>query len=136
MDASVHVSLVIAAAPDTVYRWAADPANLSRWAGGLASSPVEEVDGVLVVDSPLGRVTVVFAPPNAWGVLDHRVTLPAGEEVDNPMRVLAHPDGAEVVFTVRRRAEMTADDLDRDVAAVRADLESLRRHLEGAGASS
>ena len=91
---------------------------------------------MLVADSPLGRVTVVFAPPNAWGVLDHRVTLPSGEEVDNPMRVLAHPDGAEVVFTVRRRAEMTADDLDRDVAAVRADLESLRRHLEGGGASS
>jgi hypothetical protein len=52
------------------------------------------------------------------------------------MRVLAHPDGAEVVFTVRRRPDMTADDLDRDVAAVRADLEALRRHLEGADATS
>ncbi len=134
MDSSVHVSVVIAAPPEAVYRWAADPAHLNRWAGGLASAPAEVVDGVLVVDSPLGRVSVVFAPPNDWGVLDHRVTLPSGEEVDNPMRVLAHPDGAEVVFTIRQRADMSADDLARDAEAVRADLASLRGHLEGADA--
>jgi hypothetical protein len=34
-------------------------------------------------------VTVRFAATNEFGVLDHRVTLPGGEPVDNPMRVLA-----------------------------------------------
>ena len=74
---------------------------------------------------------VVFAPPNAFGVLDHVVTLPSGESVYNPMRVI--PDGdarCEVVFTLRRRAGVSDDDFDADARAVAADLETLRALLE------
>ena len=34
------------------------------------------------------------------GVLDHDVTLPSGETVHNPMRVIPDGDGCEVVFTL------------------------------------
>jgi hypothetical protein len=53
--------------------------------------------------------------------------------VYNPLRVVPGGVGqsrCEVVFTVRRRAGMTDEELDADVAAVRADLETLRRLLE------
>ena len=53
------------------------------------------------------------------------VTLPDGTVVNNPLRVLAHPDGAEVVFSVRQLG-MTDEEFDRDCAAVAADLASVK----------
>jgi hypothetical protein len=104
LKASRHVSVWIEAAPD-------------GW----------------VADSPMGAVTVEFAPPNEFGVLDHVVRLPSGEAVYNPVRVIPGGVGQprrEVLFTVRRRAGMTDAEFDADAAAVAADLDTLRRLLE------
>jgi hypothetical protein len=126
-----HVDVVVRAAPDAVYAFARDPANLPRWASGLATSAVERTDDdALVVDSPMGRVVVRFAPLNAFGVLDHDVELPTGGVTSNPMRVLAHPDGAEVVFTLRQGAA-SDEDFERDAATVAADLRALKALVEG-----
>ncbi len=127
---SRHVSTVIRRSPAEVYAFAADPDNLPRWAAGLAQSEVRREGDRLVVRSPMGEVTVTFVPPNALGVLDHDVRLPSGEVVHNPVRVVAHPEGAEVVFTVRQ-LDLTDDELDRDAATVQEDLVRLRAILEG-----
>lgn len=127
---SEHVSVVVACPPEEVYALASDPEALPRWAAGLAASPVTVSGDELLVDSPMGEVRVRFVPRNTWGVLDHVVRLPDGTEVLNPMRVVAHPDGAEVVFTVRQ-LNLTDDELAADVAAVRADLVTLKALLEG-----
>ena len=50
----------------------------------------------------MGRIIFAYVPRNEYGVLDHHVTLPAGEVVYNPMRVIADADQCEVVFTLRR----------------------------------
>ena len=63
-------------------------------------------------------------------MLDHRVTLPSGEIVDNPMRVIADGYGCEVMFTVRRQLGMTDEEFEGDCDAVRADLATLKRVLE------
>ncbi|GAB90473.1 SRPBCC family protein [Gordonia rhizosphera] len=127
---SRHLSVVIAASPDAVYRFAADPDNLPRWATGLAAG-IRRRGDLIIADSPMGEVTVLFAPRNAFGILDHDVTLPDGTVVGNPLRVIAHPDGAEVVFTVRQR-DLTDSQFDADCAAVQRDLESLRDAVTGA----
>lgn len=124
-----HLSTVVAAGPQRLYAFAGDPENLARWAAGLGGA-VEEGDGVLVVDGPLGRVRVRFAPPNAFGVLDHDVELPTGDTVYNPLRVIAHPAGAEVVFTLRWLDGVTAEEFERDASTVAADLERLRELAE------
>jgi hypothetical protein len=127
---STHIGVVIGATRDAVYAFARDPRNLPRWAAGLAQGGIERAEGDgIVVDSPMGRVGVLFAPLNEYGVLDHDVTLPTGDVVTNPVRVLAHPDGAEVVFTVRQGDASDAD-FARDTAAVREDLERLKGLLE------
>lgn len=127
---STHVSQVIAAPASRVYDFAANPDNLPRWAAGLAQAEVRRDGEDLVAASPMGDVRVRFAPPNDFGVLDHDVTLPSGEVVNNPLRVLDHPDGAEVVFTVRQLAA-SDEDFARDCAAVARDLEALRELVEG-----
>ncbi|SDE12548.1 Polyketide cyclase / dehydrase and lipid transport [Nocardioides lianchengensis] len=129
--ASRHVSTVIRCAPAEVYAYAADPDHLPAWAAGLAQAEVTREGDTLLVDSPMGRVTVRFVPANDLGVLDHDVTLPSGTTVTNPVRVLAHPEGAEVVFTVRQ-IELSDDEFENDVRTVAADLGRLRSILEEA----
>jgi len=126
---SKHLSETIARSAAEVYEYASDPANLPEWASGLGSS-AEHVDGQWFVDSPDGRLTIVFAERNDYGILDHDVTLPSGETVSNPMRVIADGDGCEVVFTLRRQPGMTDADYARDEGLVRADLRALKQLLE------
>lgn len=126
---SRHVSQVISRTPAEVYAFAADPDNLPRWAAGLAEGKVRREGDELLVSSPLGDVRVRFVPANEFGILDHDVTLPTGEVVTNPLRVLTHPDGAEVVFTLRQLG-LTDQEFDRDEQAVTADLARLRVLLE------
>lgn len=127
---SRHVSTVIRATPAQVYAFAADPDNLPRWAAGLARSEVHRESDLLRVDSPMGAVTVQFAAANPLGVLDHTVTLPDGTATLNPVRVVAHPDGAEIVFSVRQ-LDLTDDEFDRDCRTVADDLARLASLLEG-----
>ncbi|MET7645567.1 SRPBCC family protein [Streptomyces sp. NPDC005426] len=129
---SRHISVYIARPVEAVYAFASDPANLPAWALGLGGS-IERIDGQWVAGtSPMGRVVVAFAPPNEWGVLDHDVTLPSGETVRNPVRVIADGAGSEVVFTLRRQPGTSDADFRRDADMVAADLARLKELTESA----
>ena len=122
---STHVSRVLPGrTAGEVYGVARDLDLLPHWAHGLADGEVTRDGDRLVLDSPMGRVQVRFAPPNAYGVLDHDVTLPDGTVVANPLRVLPHPDGAELVFTLRALGR-PEEEVAADAALVAADLERL-----------
>ena len=85
-----------------VYEFAADPQTWPKWAAGLAEGGLRQTADGWVADSPMGKVTVEFAPPNEFGVLDHVVRLPSGEAVYNPLRVIPGGVGeprCEVLFT-------------------------------------
>lgn len=127
---SVHVGITIECPPDEVVAYVTDPRNLPEWAAGLARSNVTDVDGRWTVDAPFGRSTIEFEPANDLGVVDHVVTLPDGSAVHNPMRVVRNGDGCDVIFSVRRQSGMSSADFESDIAAVRADLETLRTILE------
>ena len=127
---SRHIAEWIDRPAGAVYEYASDPANLPRWAPGLGSS-VEKTGGRWFVETSMGRVGFAFAPRNDYGVLDHDVTLPSGEVVCNPMRVIADGSGCEVVFTLRRRPGMSDAEFGEDAAAVAADLGRLKQVLEG-----
>lgn len=129
---SQHLSVVIDRPAAAVYEFAGDPANLPRWAAGLARAAMERVDGQWVAQSPMGRVTVGFVEHNDFGVLDHVVTLPSGDSVYNPLRVIPYGEASEVVFTLRRQPGMTDQQFQADADAVRADLASLALILEAA----
>jgi uncharacterized protein YndB with AHSA1/START domain len=124
-----HLSVSIDRPVAEVYEYASNPANVPQWAPGLAKT-VEQVDGQWFADSPMGRITFAFAPRNEFGVLDHEVTMPSGDVVHNPMRVLADGAGSEVVFTLRRLPRLSDEEFERDAAAVSADLVALKRVVE------
>ena len=128
---SQHISIDIKRPMSEVYDFASDPLNLPRWAAGLARSKVECDGDQWFTDSPMGRVTFTFTPRNEFGVLDHDVTLPSGQTVHNPLRVISDGDRCEVTFTRRQRPEMTDEDFARDADAVAKDLASLKSVVEG-----
>ncbi|MCX5281656.1 SRPBCC family protein [Streptomyces sp. NBC_00198] len=129
---SRHLSVHVDRTADEVYAYAADPENLPAWALGLGGS-IKRIDGQWVAESsPMGRVVVTFVPRNELGVIDHHVTLPSGETVYNPVRVIGDGEGSEVVFTLRRQPQMSDADFERDAAMVTGDLNRLRELMESA----
>lgn len=129
---SRHISESIDRPAADVYRYASDPANLPAWAPGLGSA-VENIDGHWVVETPAGPARFAFVERNQLGVLDHEVTLPSGDVIYNPMRVVPDGGGSEVVFTLRRLPGMSSEDFERDAGLVQADLTRLKQLLEAAG---
>ena len=125
-----HLSTYIDRSATAVYEYASDPANLPDWAAGLAGS-IDLVGGHWVSNSPLGRITIEMAEPNNFGVLDHWVTTPEGDRHYNPMRVIEHEGGCEVVFTLRRQPGMSDDAFEADAIAIVTDLATLKGILEG-----
>jgi hypothetical protein len=125
-----HISVYIARPPSKVYDFAFDPANLPRWAAGLASSEVRQEGDEWITNAPFGKVRIKFVERNSLGVLDHDVTLESGDTIHNPMRVLPHGDGSEFLFTLFRRPEMSDEQFSEDKAAVERDLKSLKELLE------
>ena len=125
-----HISISIGRPPGEVYEFAADPANMPRWAAGLARSEMKKDGDAWVADAPFGRVRVTFAPKNTLGVIDHDVTLESGVTVHNPVRVIPNGDGSEFIFTLFHRAGMSDDQFASDRQAVERDLKTLRDLLE------
>lgn len=129
-SASRHLDIVIERPWRTVYEFASNPRNLPRWAAGLAGGEVKRDVTQWSMSSPMGRVLVSFVPENEYGVMDHTVTLPSGESVLNPLRVLALDESrCEVVFTLRR-GSMSESEFAKDAAAVSEDLEMLKEICE------
>ncbi len=99
--------------PQEVYDFVCDPKNLKAWASGLDAA-----------------VKVRFVPRNAFGVLDHFVSVGSSEEVYVPMRVFANGEGSEVLLTVFRRPGQSDEKFGEDTQWVRRDLEALKELLE------
>lgn len=131
MQAVQHIGIYIASPPDEVYAFASNPENLPRWAAGLARSELVQDGEEWVAMAPFGKVRVKFSPPNAFGVMDHDVTLESGLTVHNPMRVLPNGEGSEFVFTLFRRPGMSDEEFASDRAAIEEDLKTLKGLLEG-----
>ncbi|MFN7130834.1 MAG: SRPBCC family protein [Myxococcales bacterium] len=129
----VHLSVSIARPPAEVYAFVRDPRNLPSWAAGVGSSGTLESGAWVVADSPMGRIALRFVPENAYGVLDHVVTLPDGTSVLNPMRVLPNADGSELLFSLFRLPGVSDAAFEADARAVRQDLARLKALLEGRG---
>jgi pterin-4a-carbinolamine dehydratase len=126
---SLTISVSVAVPPAVVAHFVRDPLNLPIWAPAFCRS-VARVRGDWIVQSPLGAVRFAFVPDNPYGVLDHSVWLPTGQEICNPMRVIAHAGGSEILFTLFRQDGQSDAELERDVDLVWSDLQTLRQVLE------
>lgn len=132
MDAcpcSRTLSVFIACKPDAVTNFVSSPINLPRWATAFCHA-VRSEGGNWLAETPQGLIKIRFAPPNEFGVLDHYVLLPSGQEVYAPMRAIANGAGTEVLFTLLRLPGMSARQFDEDAGMVQRDLQTLKAVME------
>lgn len=113
-----------------VYAFASRPETMAQWASGLAAGLTRAGDDWIADGGPVGLVRVRFAADNAFGVIDHTVTMENGLVVDNALRVTPNGDGAEVTFLLLRRPDMDEAAFEADAVHVRKDLETLKALLE------
>lgn len=125
-----HISIGIKRPAGEVYGFASNGANLPQWASGLSEGTIEKTDAGWRADSPMGAVIIQFADDNAFGVMDHNVTIPSGDVFDNPMRVVPNNDGSEVIFTLYRREGVTDENFEKDAETIIKDLRKLKDILE------
>jgi hypothetical protein len=127
------VAVFIASSPSDVAEFVSNPQNLPLWAGAFCKS-VRKNGPDWLAETPQGQVRIRFAPPNSYGILDHYVSLPSGQDVYAPMRVIANGSGSEVLFTVLRLPDMSDTQLDEDAAMVERDLQALKALIESRAA--
>ena len=122
------VSVTIGRPPKTVYDYLADPARIPEWSFVDSIEPAGDGRWTAAIGDQ--TVTMVFAPPNGFGVLDQDVELSPGQWLHVPMRVVPNGSGSEVVFVSFRQSQYTDDDYDADIATVREDLARVKAILE------
>lgn len=130
MSKTKTLSVSVRRKPAEIYEFILDPENLPTWAPAFSQSVIKSGDEWRV-ESPDGLVTIRFVERNEFGVLDHWVTMPSGQEVLNPMRVIPNGDGSEVVFTIYQMPGMSDDKFEADAKMVESDLQTLKITLEG-----
>jgi hypothetical protein len=123
------INVTIERPADHVYEFVRDATTFPRYTTLFkAVSPAGPDNWIAVTDQ--GEMALRFAPQNSFRVLDHHVRLRPDLEVLNHMRVLPNGDGAEVIFTLFHRPEMSDAEFAEDRQAVEKDLQKLKSVLE------
>jgi len=122
------ISVAIACPFEEAYDFLSKPANFPQWAGGLCSD-IEKKDDQWVIITPEGLCKIEFTKKNAFGVLDHTVTV-GRTKVYVPMRLVANNNGCEVLLTLYKQGGMEDSRFAEDIGWVERDLEVLKDLLE------
>lgn len=125
-----QLSISIARDLHSAYDFLSNPTNLPQWASGLGA--LNHVGGQWVAQTPDGTIYIRFCEPNRFGILDHWVTLPTGQQIYLPFRVVANGDGCELIFTLFRQPDMDQEKFEADAQWVMRDLDTVKRLLEAA----
>ncbi len=98
------------------------PEDFPKWASGLSKSSLTRKGPTWTAEGPAGPVTITFTDHNAFGVMDHSVTLTDGTEIYVPLRVIRNGEGAEVLLTLLRQPGMSDAQYAADAEWVERDL--------------
>lgn len=111
-----------------VYAYLAQPAEFPRWSEFITAMQRDGAEWIATTTA--GTCRIRFAPPNAFGIVDHIVTVTPGVNITVPLRVVANERGSEVLFTIFRQPTQSDRQFDEDAALVITDLRNLKRILE------
>ena len=123
------VGVSIRCSPDKVYSFLSDPRNFPKWSAFITE--IREQGSIWIAQTPTGTVQISFTTKNQYRVLDHDVTIPSGQIIHVPMRVLPNDrHGSEVIFSVFRQENMNEVHYEEDIGLVLSDLLSLKKIIE------
>ena len=124
-----HLSIAVDQSSNAVYNYVSNPENFPKWLA-FATSISKKSDTVWVAKTNLGTIEIEMTPRNEFGIVDHKVKLPDGNVLYNPLRVIKNGKSCEVVFTLFRDPNKTKEAFESDAQLVEADLKTLKKILE------
>lgn len=116
--------------PKEVYEYITNPEFLSEWATTFSHSVKKSKGGEWIVETSEGQMKIKYVDKNQFGVADHYIITPQGQEIFNPMRVFPNNFGCEVIFTLFQIPGMSNEDFSKDAGLVEKDLRTLKNVLE------
>ena len=117
-------SVSIEAAPDAVFAFLAQPANLPRWAVGFARA-VRQEEGDWIVETAAGDVPIRIDADAARGSIDFEMTVAPQTVSTAYSRVVPNASGAEYVFTQFQGPGMPDEVFAQQIAALAEELRLL-----------
>lgn len=126
---TITISISIYNSKEKVYQFASNPENFPKWLAFIQSVS-KKSDRVWNAESDLGKIEIELSPENEFGIIDHKVKLPDGTKVYNPLRVIENGEGSEVIFTLFKMPNKTDEEVNADSELVKADLKTLKDILE------
>jgi hypothetical protein len=124
-----NINISMNRSADEVYQFASNPENFPKWVAFVKSVTHQGKD-IWLGKTDLGDIKIKWTPANDFGIMDHQVTLPTGETVNNPMRVISNNNGCEFIFTLFRMPNRTEKQFMEDAEAVTQDLQKLKEIME------
>lgn len=122
-------SVTIAATPEEVVDFVADPVNLPKWAIGFAQKVRNENDS-WIVTTPQGDVTVQIDADRDRGIVDYVMSPAPGVELTAHSRALPNEDGAEYVFTQFQAPGMPDEVYEGQIEALGQEFDVLKSLVE------
>ena len=107
------------------------PEMFLKWASGLSNSSLEKDGEIWKARGPEGTISIRFTDHNPFGVMDHYVDTGSGPEIYAPRRIISNADGAEVLLTLFRQPQMSAEKFLADAEWVERDLLALKALMTG-----
>ena len=111
-----------------VYEFASNPENMPKWAKSFCIS-VKKSENLWIAETPSGPVKIEFVERNAFGVMDHCVTV-SGVKAFNAMRVIRNGKGSELLFTLFRQPGVEDRKFNEDAKLIEKDLAKLKAVME------
>ncbi len=102
------------------------PKDFPKWASGLSKSSLSRDGDGWMAEGPEGSIRIVFTDHNAFGIMDHYVTLGDGSVIYVPMRIIPNGDGAEVLLTLFRQPSTSDAKFMADAEWIERDLLALK----------
>jgi carbon monoxide dehydrogenase subunit G len=124
-------TIEIAARPEDVFAFVADPEALPRWAIGFAKAIRRNGDGWMVTTASGDELPLRVETNDASGVVDFHMG-PAGATVPAASRVVANGSGSAYVFTMFQPHEMPEELFEAQIAVLGRELIVLKANLESA----
>lgn len=126
---TTNISISIDNSKEKVYEFASNPENFPKWLA-FVKSVSKKSNTFWNAESDLGNIEIELTPENEFGIIDHKVKLPDGTQVYNPLRVIDNGKGSEIIFTLYKMPDKTDEEFNADANLVKADLKVLKDILE------
>ncbi len=125
---SVHQSISIKCTPQKLFDFISNPLNWPLYSE--FNLKVEKKEGYWLIETPQGPLKHVIISDKQYGIMDTIITLPSGNDMLVPSRILPNGNGTEYVVTHFQPGEVSTTIFESWLQGVDRNLNRLKKIME------